>query len=183
MKSHILWVAFWVICLLQTPAWGSETSAAELDVKRQGHVGFTNRDSWPKGEAALTFDDGPHPSFTPKVLDLLAKHGMKATFFLVGQNITDKTYPLVQRMIREGHAIGSHSYSHDVKMALSESRDTVSYIRGQHEATQNPRRPSDAREFRCQLQRILCARLRAEGEPSPHPRRAFARLAQLRQTP
>jgi peptidoglycan/xylan/chitin deacetylase (PgdA/CDA1 family) len=136
MKSHILWVAFWVIGLLQTPVWGSETSAAELDVKRQGHVGFTNRDSWPKGEAALTFDDGPHPSFTPKVLDLLAKHGMKATFFLVGQNITDKTYPLVQRMIREGHAIGSHSYSHDVKMALSESRDTVSYIRGQHEATQ-----------------------------------------------
>lgn len=136
MNKYIIWALLLVVGLFQTPAFGSTAGAAELDVQRQGHVGFTNRDSWPRGEAALTFDDGPHPRFTPKVLDLLARYEMKATFFLVGQNITDKTFLLVQRMVREGHAVGSHSYSHDVRMALGERNDAVNYIRGQHEATQ-----------------------------------------------
>jgi len=60
---------------------------------------------------ALTFDDGPHASLTPKLLDLLAKHHMKATFFVVGQNVVE--YPdIVKRAFREGHEIASHSWSH-----------------------------------------------------------------------
>ena len=137
MSKHILRALLLVvITMLQTPAAGAENDATERDIQRQGHVGFTNRDSWSRGEAALTFDDGPHPGFTPKVLDLLARYGMPATFFLVGQNINGKTFPLVQRMVREGHTLGSHSYSHDVKMAFAEGADAVDHIRGQHEATQ-----------------------------------------------
>jgi peptidoglycan/xylan/chitin deacetylase (PgdA/CDA1 family) len=60
---------------------------------------------------ALTFDDGPHGSLTPKLLDLLAKHRLKATFFVVGQCVVE--YPdIVKRAAREGHEIASHSWSH-----------------------------------------------------------------------
>jgi len=60
---------------------------------------------------ALTFDDGPHATLTPKLLDLLASHRMKATFFVVGENVVE--YPeIVKRAAREGHEIANHSWSH-----------------------------------------------------------------------
>ena len=59
----------------------------------------------------LTFDDGPNPIITPWVLDLLAKHKMKATFFCLAKNVIE--YPeIYRRIIREGHAVGNHSYDH-----------------------------------------------------------------------
>jgi peptidoglycan/xylan/chitin deacetylase (PgdA/CDA1 family) len=59
----------------------------------------------------LTFDDGPHPDFTPLVLDALLSHGVRATFFVIGEQA--EQYPeLVRRMVREGHAIGHHTYFH-----------------------------------------------------------------------
>lgn len=59
----------------------------------------------------LTFDDGPHPEATPYVLDVLQKHGIKATFFLLGKNA--ERYPdLVQRIRTEGHAVGNHGMNH-----------------------------------------------------------------------
>lgn len=58
-----------------------------------------------KADVALTFDDGPDSTFTPAILDVLKKYGVKATFFLLGRNI--KKYPeLVERIAKEGHAIG-----------------------------------------------------------------------------
>lgn len=59
----------------------------------------------------LTFDDGPDPEHTPPLLDLLAAHGVKATFFLIGQKI-EQHPELVRRIVAEGHLIGNHSYSH-----------------------------------------------------------------------
>jgi peptidoglycan/xylan/chitin deacetylase (PgdA/CDA1 family) len=60
---------------------------------------------------ALTFDDGPSPKYTPKVLDILKKEGVKATFFLVGKHV--EKYPvLAKRIVEEGHEIGNHTYSH-----------------------------------------------------------------------
>ena len=59
----------------------------------------------------LTFDDGPIPECTPKVLDILARYQVKATFFMVAENAT--RYPeLVARVRREGHSIGNHTYHH-----------------------------------------------------------------------
>jgi len=63
------------------------------------------------GSRYLTFDDGPEPEHTPRLLDLLAEHGVHATFFLIGEKV--ERYPeLVERMVREGHRLGNHSYSH-----------------------------------------------------------------------
>jgi peptidoglycan-N-acetylglucosamine deacetylase len=59
----------------------------------------------------LTFDDGPHPVVTPIILDILKTYGIKATFFCIGQNV--ESYPEVyERILKEDHAVGNHSYSH-----------------------------------------------------------------------
>jgi peptidoglycan/xylan/chitin deacetylase (PgdA/CDA1 family) len=59
----------------------------------------------------LTFDDGPHPEHTPPLLDLLAEHGAKASFFLIGQQI-ERHPELARRIATEGHTLGNHSFSH-----------------------------------------------------------------------
>jgi len=67
----------------------------------------------PGSAVALTFDDGPHPSWTPEVLRVLREHDVRATFFLVGSNAA--RYPdLVMRIAADGHAVGSHSATHRV---------------------------------------------------------------------
>lgn len=59
----------------------------------------------------LTFDDGPIPEATPFILDTLAKYGIKATFFMVGDNV--RKYPhLFKRIKAEGHQVGNHTYNH-----------------------------------------------------------------------
>jgi len=62
---------------------------------------------------ALTFDDGPSPVWTPKILDELKKAGIKATFFMLGEHVAE--YPEIARQVaQEGHEIGNHSYDHHV---------------------------------------------------------------------
>jgi peptidoglycan/xylan/chitin deacetylase (PgdA/CDA1 family) len=64
---------------------------------------------------ALTFDDGPHPDWTPRVLDQLKAAGVKATFCVVGVKV--KSHPaLVARIVREGHTLCNHSWQHDLKL-------------------------------------------------------------------
>jgi peptidoglycan-N-acetylglucosamine deacetylase len=64
-----------------------------------------------KDAVAFTFDDGPDPETTPRVLELLARHGARATFFLVGAR-AERHPELVTRIVAEGHAIGSHTFTH-----------------------------------------------------------------------
>ena len=68
---------------------------------------------------AMTFDDGPHPQHTPRLLDVLKQRGIKATFFLVGQNAAQ--YPeILKRMAAEGHELANHSYTHPILNPLGE---------------------------------------------------------------
>jgi len=60
---------------------------------------------------AMTFDDGPSATLTPKLLDLLAARHIKATFFVIGENVAEHP-EIVERAAREGHEIGNHSWSH-----------------------------------------------------------------------
>lgn len=60
---------------------------------------------------AMTFDDGPHPSLTPQLLDMLLARGIRATFYVIGRNAA--RYPqILQRMVAEGHEVGNHTWSH-----------------------------------------------------------------------
>ena len=62
-------------------------------------------------EIALSFDDGPHPRLTPVILDILEEYGIKATFFMVGENVG--YYPTAAKAVAEaGHEIANHTFSH-----------------------------------------------------------------------
>ena len=77
--------------------------------KTRHRMGRRNR--WREGTLYLTFDDGPHPEYTPILLDLLASYHIPATFFVVTE-FARKNPALIQRMQAEGHLIGFHSASH-----------------------------------------------------------------------
>ena len=69
------------------------------------------KDNEDRPRAALTFDDGPHATYTPLLLDGLHKRGIHATFFLMGKNIEGKE-EIVKQMQKDGHLIGNHTYDH-----------------------------------------------------------------------
>ena len=74
----------------------------------------------------LTFDDGPNPAYTPQILDVLAWHGARATFFVTGESAT--LYPeLIERIVSEGHTLANHTWDHVALDTLSaeEFVDTV----------------------------------------------------------
>ncbi|HUB53019.1 MAG TPA: polysaccharide deacetylase family protein [Terracidiphilus sp.] len=73
------------------------------------------------GEIALTFDDGPNPAWTPRLLDTLAKHEVKATFFMLGK-FAEEQKELVRRVAAEGHLIGNHTWTHPKLSTSSASR-------------------------------------------------------------
>lgn len=84
-------------------------------------------------KVALTFDDGPHPVYTPQLLDGLKERGVHVTFFVVGKNILGNE-ALLKRMETEGHLIGNHTYSHvklselDIARACAEVEKTNALI-------------------------------------------------------
>jgi peptidoglycan-N-acetylglucosamine deacetylase len=81
-------------------------------------------------EVAITFDDGPDPVYTPKVLAILREHGVPATFFLVGERV--RRYPELLRKIRqEGHAVGNHSDSWQRTVQLSDQEFERSLLRAE----------------------------------------------------
>jgi spore germination protein YaaH len=69
----------------------------------------------------LTFDDGPDPDYTPKILDILSKYHVPATFFVIGIN-AENNIPIVKREFREGHEIGNHTFTHPNIAKVSQRR-------------------------------------------------------------
>lgn len=91
-------------------------------------------------QIALTFDDGPHPSFTPQVLDLLASHGTKATFFVLGKEV-EKHPAILKRTLAEGHEIGIHGYDHtdrDLPRQMERTIDIVTSLGARPNAIRPP---------------------------------------------
>lgn len=90
------------------------------------------------GELALTFDDGPNPACTPRLLDILARHNVKATFFLVG-HFAEKEPALARSIADAGHLLGNHSWTHPnlsltaanrVREELRRTKDLLEQITG-----------------------------------------------------
>lgn len=73
------------------------------------------------GEIALTYDDGPNERYTPRLLDLLARHGVRATFFLIGRHVVRRPQ-LVRALHAAGHLIGNHTMNHPVLLWQSPRR-------------------------------------------------------------
>ena len=111
---------------------------------------------------ALTFDDGPHPYYTDLLLDGLAERGVKATFFLLGENIEGRE-DVIRRMSEEGHLIGNHTFYHvdihslSMEEACAEIRDTSEAIRaitGQQVEYVRPPYGNWNKELECQVMMI-----------------------------
>jgi peptidoglycan/xylan/chitin deacetylase (PgdA/CDA1 family) len=95
---------------------------------------------------AMTFDDGPSATLTPKLLDLLAAHHIKATFFVIGENVAEHP-EIVARAAREGHEIGNHSWSHpnfgkmsdeSVRHQLQQTDDAIKNATGKRPTLMRP---------------------------------------------
>ncbi len=96
------------ICLIKIIYFKPDEVAEVLALTRQESV---------EKKIAITFDDGPHPYYTPQLLDGLKERGVTATFFLTGEG-AEQNPEIVRRMYEEGHLIGNHTYSH---LQLNES--------------------------------------------------------------
>lgn len=84
---------------------------------------------------ALTFDDGPDPQTTPMLMDLLDRYKVTATFFVTGERV--RTHPvLVRKILRMGHTLGNHSYSHDPFVMFKGFRRIEAEIQSTQEALQ-----------------------------------------------
>jgi peptidoglycan/xylan/chitin deacetylase (PgdA/CDA1 family) len=84
--------------------------------------GGSHRNGTEGGTVYLTFDDGPNPTATPMLLDVLARERVAATFFLIDAHLTTETAPLVRRMFAEGHAVALHS---DARWLMLKSEDDL----------------------------------------------------------
>ena len=86
----------------------------------------------------LTYDDGPNPTTTPDLLDVLAREGVHATFFLIDRHVTEETAPIVRRMFAEGHGVGLHSATRhhmilspaELARTLTEAADRIESLAG-----------------------------------------------------
>ena len=88
------------------------------------HTGFTQYRApslWGTKKVVLTYDDGPHITNTPKVLDLLAQYGVSATFFVLTENINPQNRHIIDRIVMEGHTLASHDHDHDNNNTESET--------------------------------------------------------------
>ncbi|MFS0836614.1 polysaccharide deacetylase family protein [Paenibacillus sp. 1P03SA] len=128
MVEGIIWMVF-IFYLIYT-------LVPTFLIRRLGYGVFKSRSGSPC--AALTFDDGPDPQYTPQLLDLLARKGTRATFFVLGAKA--EHYPdLIRRMHEEGHLVGLHNYMHHsnalmtpwkVRRTLEHSADVIERITG-----------------------------------------------------
>lgn len=113
------WIALFV-------TWFAIVVYGSFAIRANYHLKAINKLSADERCVALTFDDGPSP-YTNEVLDLLKAHNAKATFFCIGRQI-EKHPDILLRIVREGHSLGNHTYSHDKNMGFKSSQELIHEI-------------------------------------------------------
>lgn len=112
---------------------GQKKNAEDVMNKRESNIINNNKSEGDnfdpykadgKKIAYLTFDDGPSINNTPIILDILKKNNIKATFFVIGQN-AEKNSELIKREVAEGHVIGNHTYSHNMKYIYADKNNLI----------------------------------------------------------
>lgn len=117
----------WIYILIPIIVWLLVTSFASFNIQWNFFLKSIFKGTTEKNQIALTFDDGPHPEFTPKVLELLEKHNAKGTFFCIGKNI-QKHPEVLQEIAQKGHSIGNHSFSHSPLIDFNDKRKWLQEI-------------------------------------------------------
>ena len=115
MRRSLCRALIFLVCMMISA--GAIFSESKVFAEGNSSIVFS-KSREPTKKIALTFDDGPHPRYTERILKILDKYGVKATFFVIGVNI--QNYPEPLKLIRAaGHEIANHSYSHDNSNDLS----------------------------------------------------------------
>jgi len=105
------WDLSWCYLWMPVVAWLLIVSLVSANIRWNFFIKSVHKGSRADRKIALTFDDGPHPVYTLKVLEILKKYNAKATFFCIGKNI--QNHPkIVQQIFKNGHSIGNHSFTH-----------------------------------------------------------------------
>ncbi len=133
---HAYSLAFFISLISTFSA--SRDMTDELNYEQQFSHVFT-RNGPPVNKVALTFDDGPDLVYTPKILNILKKEHVKATFFVLGVNAA--RYPeIIRRIVKEGHTLGNHTFDHinlihstrsKIKWEISATEQVLVRISGQ----------------------------------------------------
>ena len=109
---------------------------ASADVGSNIYLKAVCKGSDKKKVIALTFDDGPDELMTPKVLDVLKRYDIKATFFLIGTKV-DKNPDIVKRIVEEGHIVANHTYTHSGLFPLSGKQKVKQELQKCNESIKN----------------------------------------------
>ena len=123
-------------CVIPLIIWCTLTLVGSFHIRWNYHFeSFHSNKNSTENHVAITFDDGPNATFTPKVLALLRQYDAKATFFCIGKNA--ESHPnLIKKIIADGHTIGNHTYSHSdtfgffgTKKVIAELLRTIAVIK------------------------------------------------------
>ncbi|WP_339713628.1 polysaccharide deacetylase family protein [uncultured Kriegella sp.] len=118
------WWAYLILALV----WFTLTVIGSFHVRWNYHIdALHSNKNCTKNHIALTFDDGPHPKFTPKILHLLAQYNAKATFFCIGENI-ETNEAIFKDIDAAGHTIGNHTYSHPNNFGFFSSEKVIAEL-------------------------------------------------------
>ncbi|MCQ2203372.1 MAG: polysaccharide deacetylase family protein [Bacteroidales bacterium] len=124
MMVVVVIIALAVICILAREVYAATHIGAKMYIDAQCTTGDES--------IMLTFDDGPHPVNTPKVLDVLKKHNIKATFFCIASE-AEKYPDIVKRIVDEGHTIGQHTYYHNPMHSFYTGKKYLAELKKAHE--------------------------------------------------
>jgi len=118
---HPIWLVLPVIVFKVFIIYGSATIQSNFYLKAYNSGDVT------KKQIAITFDDGPHPEFTPKILKVLAEYNVKASFYVIGKNSAGNE-KLIEQIHEQGHLLGNHSFSHSFFIDFKSSKGFIEEI-------------------------------------------------------
>ncbi len=129
------------------PSYLKNDQTVMLGAHFQGLVGTTHNSGLRNEKfIALTFDDGPHPKNTPRLLEMLKSRNIKATFYVIGSSI-DSNPHILKRIVADGHEVGNHTYTHGnlskmsdaaLRRELDRCRDSIGRVTGVQPRTMRP---------------------------------------------
>jgi peptidoglycan/xylan/chitin deacetylase (PgdA/CDA1 family) len=109
---YLILIIVIVLCIIAFLTWASADIRSGVYLSTLCQARTTGRSA-----ISLTFDDGPDPHMTPRILEILERHNIKAVFFLIGRKAEE--FPDIVRQIQsKGHTIGNHTYSHSIKFTI-----------------------------------------------------------------
>ena len=122
------WNFSWNLLWIPVLSWLVFVALASVNIRWNFFVKSIHSGKSNEQKIALTFDDGPHPVYTPMVLELLEKYHAKATFFCIGKNVQENP-EVLKEILEKGHTIGNHSFTHSNFIGFNGKRSWLNELK------------------------------------------------------